>query len=84
MTLNTPNTKTNDVMVPGYCVDNPRFGLPCVGGANRHKAARSRHPGGVNVLLGDGSVRFVRDSVSLNVWQAVGSMNGGESIANNL
>ncbi|MBX9628754.1 MAG: DUF1559 domain-containing protein [Gemmataceae bacterium] len=42
------------------------------------KAARSRHTGGVNVLLGDGSVRFVRDSVPAETWQAVGTRAGGE------
>jgi prepilin-type N-terminal cleavage/methylation domain-containing protein/prepilin-type processing-associated H-X9-DG protein len=41
-------------------------------------AARSKHTGGVNAAMGDGSVRFVRDSVALNVWQAVGTKNGGE------
>jgi prepilin-type N-terminal cleavage/methylation domain-containing protein/prepilin-type processing-associated H-X9-DG protein len=38
----------------------------------------SRHTGGVNVLLGDGSVRFVRDAVELATWRALGSRNGGE------
>jgi prepilin-type N-terminal cleavage/methylation domain-containing protein/prepilin-type processing-associated H-X9-DG protein len=38
----------------------------------------SRHTGGVNVLLGDGSVRFVRDAIALATWRAVGTRNGGE------
>ena len=38
----------------------------------------SRHTGGVNVGLGDGSVRFVRDSVELATWRGLGSRNGGE------
>lgn len=41
-------------------------------------AARSRHPGGVNAALADGSVRFVADAVDSAVWTALGSMNGGE------
>jgi prepilin-type processing-associated H-X9-DG protein len=41
-------------------------------------AARSRHTGGVNALLGDGSVRFVRDSVDAAVWQSAGTRAGGE------
>jgi prepilin-type N-terminal cleavage/methylation domain-containing protein/prepilin-type processing-associated H-X9-DG protein len=41
----------------------------------------SRHPGGVNVLLGDGSVRFIKDTVSLPTWRAVGSRSGGETIS---
>lgn len=42
------------------------------------KAARSFHPGGVNLMLGDGSVRFVSDNVTTTTWRAVGTRNGGE------
>jgi prepilin-type processing-associated H-X9-DG protein len=40
----------------------------------------SAHTGGVNCLMGDGSVRFVTSSVSLPAWRAMGTMNGGEVI----
>jgi prepilin-type processing-associated H-X9-DG protein len=40
--------------------------------------ARSRHPGGVNVALADGSVRFVSQTVDLEAWRALGSRNGNE------
>lgn len=40
--------------------------------------ARSFHPGGVGLLLGDGSVRFVKSSISQDVWRAVGTRDGGE------
>ena len=40
--------------------------------------ARSRHPGGVNVALCDGSVRFASETVELDTWRALGSRNGGE------
>ena len=40
----------------------------------------SRHPGGVNVLFGDGNVTFISESVDLNVWRAYGTRNGGETI----
>ena len=43
--------------------------------------ASSHHPGGVNVLMGDGSVKFVKDSVSLATWRALGTRNGGEVIS---
>jgi len=43
------------------------------------RAARSWHPGGVNVMLGDGSARFVADSIALEVWRAVATRAGGES-----
>mgnify|MGYP001270041395 CR=1 FL=1 len=42
------------------------------------KAARSRHPGGVNLALCDGSVRFIRDSISLDTWRALATRSGGE------
>jgi prepilin-type N-terminal cleavage/methylation domain-containing protein/prepilin-type processing-associated H-X9-DG protein len=42
--------------------------------------ASSRHPGGVNLLLGDGSVRFAKESVAQAVWQALGTASGGEVI----
>jgi prepilin-type N-terminal cleavage/methylation domain-containing protein/prepilin-type processing-associated H-X9-DG protein len=44
------------------------------------RAARSRHTGGVNVALLDGSVRFVSDSVSLDIWRAYSTRDGGESV----
>jgi prepilin-type N-terminal cleavage/methylation domain-containing protein/prepilin-type processing-associated H-X9-DG protein len=41
----------------------------------------SRHPGGVNMLMGDGSVRFVKDTTSIPTWQALGTRAGGEVIS---
>jgi prepilin-type N-terminal cleavage/methylation domain-containing protein/prepilin-type processing-associated H-X9-DG protein len=38
----------------------------------------SSHTSGVNVALGDGSVRFVQDSISLQGWRAMGTIRGGE------
>jgi prepilin-type N-terminal cleavage/methylation domain-containing protein/prepilin-type processing-associated H-X9-DG protein len=43
--------------------------------------ANSRHPGGVNVCLADGSVRFVKSSINVATWRAVGTRNGGEVIS---
>jgi prepilin-type processing-associated H-X9-DG protein len=45
------------------------------------KAARSRHEGGVNALLADGSVRFVRDAIAVTTWQAMGTRAGGEVVS---
>ena len=44
--------------------------------------ASSNHPGGVNVLMADGAVRSVSNSVDAVVWWSIGSRNGQETISN--
>ncbi len=44
-------------------------------------AARSRHPGGVNVALADGSVRLVSDNIDLDVWRSLSTRSGTEVIS---
>jgi prepilin-type processing-associated H-X9-DG protein len=41
----------------------------------------SNHPGGVNVGLADGSVKFIKDSISLQTWWALGTRSAGEIIS---
>ena len=43
--------------------------------------ASSSHPGGVNTVFADGSVRFIKDTVSPVTWRALGTMAGGEVIS---
>jgi prepilin-type N-terminal cleavage/methylation domain-containing protein/prepilin-type processing-associated H-X9-DG protein len=53
------------------------------GNASHNKGlstARSRHPGGVNLLLCDGSVRNVANGVTLTVWRAIATRAGGEVV----
>jgi prepilin-type N-terminal cleavage/methylation domain-containing protein/prepilin-type processing-associated H-X9-DG protein len=80
MTLNTPNSGTD---VSPYC-SSTRYpwNPPCTNAGSQysHKAARSRHQNGVNVLFGDGHVLFVQNSIALGTWRALGTMNGGEVI----
>ncbi len=39
------------------------------------------HPGGANIMMGDGSVRFVKDSINIQTWWALGTRNGGEVVS---
>jgi len=41
----------------------------------------SLHPGGGNVLMGDGSVRFIKASINLRAWQALSSIAVGEVVS---
>jgi prepilin-type N-terminal cleavage/methylation domain-containing protein/prepilin-type processing-associated H-X9-DG protein len=46
-----------------------------------YTGSRSRHPGGVNTLFGDGSVHFMKNSINPLTWVQLGSMAGGEVIS---
>ena len=67
-----------------YGVDEPGQGLPIVvipGPAGiAFSGARSLHPGGMNALYGDGSVRFVKNTIDPSIWIGINSINGGEVI----
>ena len=80
-TFATPNTTVPDQIYSAtYCNNQPEQGLPCTtGGAVFY--SRSYHTGGVNVSLGDASVRFVRDNVDPATWQLMGSANDGQVIS---
>lgn len=83
-----PNTTSPDVIyTPTYCNNQPGQGLPCVGTPTTSNPsvmyARSRHSNGVNAGLGDGSVRYVPNSINQAVWRAMGSRTGGEVVSQN-
>lgn len=64
-----PNCQTN---ASGYASDR-----------NGVYTARSMHTGGVNAGMGDGSVRFVSQSIDTKVWQFTGGRNDGQVISSN-
>ena len=75
---NSLYTRYNHALPPGYpsCL---------LGGSQDYDSqtvvtATSRHPGGVNLMTGDGSVRFVKASINAGVWTALGTVAGGEVI----
>ena len=80
MTLTTPNSSAVDVVNWAIADNDPAMPVSTAG--SQYSAARSRHTGGVNVALCDGSVRFVRNSISIATWQSLGTMNGSEVIGN--
>jgi prepilin-type N-terminal cleavage/methylation domain-containing protein/prepilin-type processing-associated H-X9-DG protein len=53
-------------------------GLPAVYTPFGWRAARSLHPGGVNLLLADGSARFVQDAIDDAAWRALSTRDGSE------
>jgi prepilin-type N-terminal cleavage/methylation domain-containing protein/prepilin-type processing-associated H-X9-DG protein len=94
-TFYTPNTTLQDVMqVGGYCGSVPP-NPPCTGasgsldpntgvysnGLGMTVAARSKHPGGVNAGMCDGSVKFIKNTVDQATWRALGSTRGSEVLS---
>jgi prepilin-type N-terminal cleavage/methylation domain-containing protein/prepilin-type processing-associated H-X9-DG protein len=80
-TAMSPNSK---VTVPGY--GNYAWDLVTIdenqgGPVFASLDADSYHPGGVNALLGDGSVKFMKNSVAGTTWRGLGSIAGGEVIS---
>jgi len=79
--FNSPNSGNGDKM--GDCYPEPD--MPCEAHnwnqfSSAHAAARSQHPGGVNVVFADGHVTFVGDSVDLHLWRALATRKGEEVV----
>jgi prepilin-type N-terminal cleavage/methylation domain-containing protein/prepilin-type processing-associated H-X9-DG protein len=68
------------------CVNDPVHGLPCAAQTNHgnntaYSASRSRHPGGVNSLFGDGSVHFMKNTINPTIWVGLNTIGAGEVIS---
>jgi prepilin-type N-terminal cleavage/methylation domain-containing protein/prepilin-type processing-associated H-X9-DG protein len=74
-TIQTPNDTNGGCM---FDTGNPTGDWPNGGFSF---GASSAHPGGVNVAMADGSVRFVKSSVARTVWWGLGTRNGNEVIS---
>jgi len=80
-TVITPNSTAPDLISSTtYFTPNNDPLMPVALGSPQRAAARSRHIGGVNASLCDGSIRFYRNSISNTTWAALGSMAGGEIV----
>ncbi len=84
----TPNTTVPDVCYDvspaSWCTNDANLNLPTTANtssAAQTAAARSRHTGGVHVLLADGAVRFVSNNVNLANWRALATIRGGEVVS---
>lgn len=75
---NYPHTSYNHVAPPNWT--GPDCSADGEGMAGGVMTARGNHPGGVNVLVMDGSVRFVTNSIALAVWRALATRAGGEPV----
>jgi prepilin-type N-terminal cleavage/methylation domain-containing protein len=83
-----PNTTAPDAIQyapgdgTGYCDPLPP-NPPCVGPTGSYPyivSARSNHPGGVQVVMGDGSARFISNNINLQVWRNLGSSQDGQPL----
>jgi prepilin-type N-terminal cleavage/methylation domain-containing protein/prepilin-type processing-associated H-X9-DG protein len=83
----TPNTSVLDIMPSAsYCVPSIRTNPPCDTKGQSSTSgliisARSRHPGGVNAGMCDGSVKFIKNSISLPIWRALSTSHGSEVLS---
>ena len=82
----TPNSNLPDVLyASSWCRSLLDGNPPCIGPNSSFpasmNAARSRHPGGVNVGACDGSVKFIKNTVAIVTWRGLGSIRGGEVIS---
>lgn len=77
-TLRPPNTSVGDKAQ--YCNGTPQ--VPCrqCSTNDNEVHARSHHTGGVHISLGDASVRFISDNIDTNLFRALGTRAGGETI----
>ncbi len=80
----TPNSSSPDIMSTSLTCVSGGVNPPCrPAGANVGfaMAARSRHPGGVNAVFADGSVKFLKNSVNVAVYRGLTSIRGREVIS---
>ena len=77
-----PNSRSPDF---GQCIDNPLQGWPCTRNTAQalefFMGSRSRHTGGVNAVLCDGSVQFISNSVDLIGWASMSGMSDGAVVS---
>jgi len=81
-----PNSTFPDVIYDDkHCVypyqrNPPCFGPPTTTSPSMY-GSRSRHPGGVDSAMIDGSVRFIKNSIALNTWRSLSTTQASEVVS---
>jgi prepilin-type N-terminal cleavage/methylation domain-containing protein/prepilin-type processing-associated H-X9-DG protein len=76
MTYYTPNSGIDTLL---FCASPTEPG-PCQTTSPTYVSSRSKHPGGVTIAFGDGSVHFVTDSITSAIWRGLSSLQGNEPL----
>jgi prepilin-type N-terminal cleavage/methylation domain-containing protein len=81
-----PNSAVPDCLYAGgQCSPNNPLNPPCIvatASTPTMMASRSRHAGGVQSAMCDGSTRFISNNTAIGVWRAICSAWGGDTIEN--
>ncbi len=84
MAYTPPNSTIPDQMASNsYCQPSIASNPVCNGKSPALNAARSYHAGGINAILSDGSVRFIKNSIDTATWRALSTARGSEVISAN-
>ena len=79
-----PNSSEQDRLASAsYCVSDPENNLPCAESTTAAPdmlASRSRHTGGVQVVMADGSVQFISENINLVTWRNLASSRDGRVV----
>lgn len=80
-----PSAGGGDRLGDGFCVNEPGQKLPCLTVPfpflDIYSGSRSRHAGGVNAGFGDGSVRFIKETIGPVIWIGLNTIQGGEVVS---
>ena len=93
LTATTPNSSAPDIYTDGnetnWCGPNQNYDddyFPCSPTAfcsphigDGHATSRSYHPGGVQIVMADGTVRFISDSIALSLWRSFATITNDEN-----
>ncbi len=68
----------NDIGLDGSSYDGLSTGGPCAINCSNSNEPYSFHPNGINVLMGDGAVLFVKETINIRVFARMVTKDGGE------